>query len=68
MRKYYISDLDIEVNEGRSICFDIAMSRVYKHIVKKIDSTFPESKFIDWYMDGADKSFRWNSINYYWER
>lgn len=67
MRKIYVSDLDREVNEGRQICLDVALRRIYRHLSTNVDSTLPEKEFKDWYKSGGDKPFRWNAINYYWD-
>lgn len=68
MRKYYISEIDLEVNEGRSICLDVAMKRVQRHIAETIDLTFPAKEFTDWCDSDTEKPFKWGSALYYWDR
>lgn len=68
MRKIYIDELDLRINEGRQICLDVAMRRIYQHISTEVDPTLPEKEFKDWYKAGAEKPLRWNSINYYWDK
>ena len=66
MSKFYISQIDSKVNKAQTQNVDTALDRIQKHIIKKIDPTFPVDQFKEWYDSDTDEPFRWNKNRYYW--
>lgn len=66
MSKIIISELDRRINRSTVLCFDTAMRRIQKYIVKNIDETFPSKEFSDWCNSDTDKPFVWNKNRYHW--
>lgn len=67
MSKYFICDIDTEINEGRSIDTAVALRRVQAHIIKHIDPEFSIKEFVDWYDSDVDKPLVINKNRYYWD-
>lgn len=67
MRKYYIADIDREVNGSRLVALPYALRKIVEYITDKIDPTFPEKQFKSWVDSDAEKPFRWNSNSYHWQ-
>lgn len=65
--KYYICQLDQQVNKGKNASLDTALRNVLKYIQKQIDDTFPEREFMDWVDSDSTKAFKWNRNRFYWE-
>lgn len=66
MSKYYICDLDKNVNGQQIIDVETALSKVEQFILKTIDPTFPIDQFREWTRSDSEKPFRWNHNRYYW--
>lgn len=67
MSSYIFTELDKEVNGDKPMSIEKSIENVVnKHIIKKIDPTFPLDLFKEWADSDSDEPFRWNKNRYYW--
>lgn len=61
-----ICQIDSEINAKKEISAEQSIKRIAKHIVKKIDNSFPEKQFDEWVNSDSEKPFKWKRNSYYW--
>lgn len=63
-----VCELDKKINAEKNISAEQSVKNIARHILKKIDETFPEKEFFEWVNSDSEKPFKHNRNSYYWKQ